>query len=414
MSLGVAYLTGEYPRATDTFIQREVAELRKLGLTIETFSIRRTDERELVGPEQRSERDGTTYILARAGSPLRLLADHAAVLLSSPGRYFRALRLAMGTAPPGPRAMLYQLFYFAEAGVLARAMHRRGLVHLHNHLADSSCSVAMIAAELAGLPFSFTLHGPYIFFEPHRWRLDAKTRRAAFVACISHFARSQAMIFCPPDRWPHLHIVHCGVRPEQYPLKRHHGGIDTEHGDSPQPPRIICVGRLAPVKGVHVLLESLGQLADRGVDAQLDLVGDGESRSELESRAAALGLSDRVVFHGYQSQSAVRDLLGQADVFVSSSFAEGVPVVLMEALAAGLPVVATRIAGVPELVQDGVNGFVVPPGEVTSLTDRLAELIADAELRQRMGHAGRATVEAEFNLPDEAAKLAALFERYAG
>ena len=192
----LAYLTGEYPRATDTFIQREVEGLRQLGSTVLTCSIRPTGVEHLVGPEQRAERDRTFYVLPI--NPLAVLFIHLWLAISSPLNYLKTLALAVSTSAPGPKATAYQLFYFLEAGVLAHKLQQEEIEHLHNHIADSSCTVAMLAAELAGIPFSFTLHGPYIFYAPHRWRLDIKIAKAAFVSCISHFCRSQAMLFSSP------------------------------------------------------------------------------------------------------------------------------------------------------------------------------------------------------------------------
>ncbi|MEX0653279.1 MAG: glycosyltransferase family 4 protein [Phycisphaeraceae bacterium] len=393
----LAYLTGEYPRATDTFVQREVARLRAMGLDVRTFAARRPAECETTGPEQRAERDRTTYLLPPR--PHDLLAAHLGLLLRHPRRYGRALRLAWRIRPPGLRDGLYQLFYFAEAGLLARRLRQQRVDHLHNHFANSSCTVAMLAAELADRPFSFTLHGPAIFFEPRRWRIDEKIRRARFVACISHFCRSQAMIFSPPETWSKLHIIHCGVDPAWF-TPRHHTGPGQ---------RLLFVGRLAAVKGLPVLFEAMRRVVRECPQAELALVGDGAERAMLERSVQAMGLAEHVQFVGYRSPDAVRDMLREADVFVLPSFAEGVPVVLMEAMATGVPVVATRVAGVAELVDDGVTGCLVPPGHVDALAGRIIDLLHDAGQRQRLGDAGRATVVREFNLSQEVHRLHQLF-----
>ncbi len=392
-TLRIAYVTGEYPRATDTFIQREVAALREQGLEVCTFSVRRTSAEHMVGPEQEREREGTFYILPP--SPLPLLRAHLELLLRSPGRYLRALALAWSTRQPGMRGHLYQLFYFAEAGLLAGELRRRGIRHLHNHFANSSCTVSMLAAELSGLTFSFTIHGPAIFFEPGRWRIDEKIKRALFVSCISHYCRSQAMVFAPPDCWKRLHIIHCGVDPSLYEMVSHQG----------RGQRLLYVGRLAAAKGLAILLESLASLRSENPDLLLTVVGDGPDRGAIEAQAARLGLKANVRFLGYRSQDEVRNEMREADVFVLPSFAEGVPVVLMEALASGVPVVATRVAGVGELVEDGVSGYLVPPGDPVSLADRLGKLIEDPALRSRFGAEGRAKVEEEFDVRCEAARL---------
>jgi glycosyltransferase involved in cell wall biosynthesis len=271
-------------------------------------------------------------------------------------------------------------------------------VHLHNHFGDSSGSLAMLTAVMADLPFSFTLHGPTIFFEIGRWRLDEKIARASFVVCISHFARSQAMLVSEQRHWDRLKIVHCGVRPERY--RRDPGRRPGQ--------RAIFVGRLDAVKGVPLLIEAFAAVREAHPEARLAVVGDGPARAALEAQAAALGIAAATEFLGYRAQDEVADLLAGADLLVLPSFAEGLPVVLMEAMASGLPVIATRVAGVAELVEDGVSGLLVPPGDVESLAAALRRLLADPALGARMGAAGRAQVEAAFDSDAEAGWLVEL------
>ncbi len=389
----IAYLTGEYPRATDTFIQREVVALRQQGAEIHTFSVRPTGEEHMVGEEQKQERNQTFYILPPY--PIKLLRAHLNLLLTSPKRYLQALKLAWSTRIHGLRGNLYQLFYFLEAGILASEIKQRRIGHLHNHFGDSSCSVAMLAASLGGFSYSFTLHGPYIFFQPYHWRLDEKINRALFVSCISNYCRSQGMIFAPVEKWNKMHIVHCGIDPLLFNLVSHQG----------KGKRLLYVGRLAAVKGLPILLSSLLSLKQQHSEVLLTVVGDGCDRTFLEQMTADLGLSDNVNFVGYKSQAEVRKYFEETDVFVLSSFAEGVPVVLMEAMAAGVPVVAPQIAGVSELVEDGVSGYIVPAGDKISLTQSIEKLLNDWELRTKFGIAGRNKVEKEFNINAEAQKL---------
>jgi glycosyltransferase involved in cell wall biosynthesis len=397
----IAYLTGEYPRATDTFIQREVAALRAQGFEVLTCSIRRTGAEHHVGPEQREEARRTFYILSEARSPLRFARDHLKAFAASPRRYFSALKLAIKTKPPGIKPFIYQIFYFAEAVVLAEHMKREGVIHLHNHIATASCTVAMLASEVSGIPYSYTIHGPGIFFEPMHWRIDAKTARARFVSCISDFCRSQVMMFSDREHWRKLHVVHCGVQPERYTGARKGSGR-----------RLLFVGRLASVKGASVLFEALEQVIPRFPDLRLTLIGDGPERGDFEQEVQTRGLGEAVIFAGYRSQAEVAAALQEADMLVLPSFAEGVPVVLMEAMAAGLPVVTTRVAGIPELVEDRVSGLLVPPGDTDALAGAICELLADPALRTRMGEQGRAKVAAEFNLDYEAAWLGELFRAY--
>lgn len=394
----VAYLTGEYPRATDGWIQREIAALRDHGVVVDSFAVRRPGDEHLVGPEQRLERSRTTYLYEQLRSPRTALV-HLRHLIRSPRRYAEGLRVMWRTKRPGVIGGIYQLAYFAEAGLLADEIRRRGIPHLHNHLGDSSCSVAMLASTLGGFSYSFTLHGPAIFFEPYTWRLDEKIARAAFCACISYFSRSQAAIFASPDHLDRLHIVHCGIVPETF--------RPVEHAGTGQ--RLLFVGRLAELKGLAVLLEAMVPVLLDFPGVRLTVVGDGPQRARFESLARRLGIGESVRFTGYRSQSEVAEHLSETDVFVLPSYAEGVPVTLMEASASSVPVVATRVGGIGELVEDGVSGYLVRPGDPDELADRLKRLIADADLRRRLGAAGRAKVEAEFTNRDESARLRTLF-----
>ncbi|MEM7522749.1 MAG: glycosyltransferase [Pseudomonadota bacterium] len=401
----VAYLTGEYPRVSHTFIQREAEALRATGIEVVTCSIRRTGDEHLTGPEEREAAATTFYVLDAAKNPATLARAHLKALVSAPGRWFSALRLAVSTRPPGAKALAYQIFYFLEAGVLAERLKSVGAQHIHNHFANSSCSVAMLTSVMSGIPFSVMMHGPAVFFEAEKWRLDEKIGRAAFVARISHFCRSQGMIWARPDEWEKMRIVHCGVDPALYDT------ADPARGETGK--RLIFVGRLAAVKGAPVLLDAFARLHAKHPEATLTFVGDGEDRRWIEARIAALGLSEAITITGYQSQAEVAAYLARADVFVLPSFAEGLPVVLMEAMASRLPVVTTRIAGIPELVEDGVNGFIAPPGDADTLAARIDTLLSDPDLRRRMGEAGRAAVVAEHDIAHEAAWLAALIRRSA-
>ena len=403
----IAYITGEYPRVTDTFIQQEVAALRQCGAaegtTVHTFSVRSPQSYDSLSELQKEESDRTSYLLPV--KPLELIIAHWLLLIAQPQRYFRALALAWETRQFGMRGTLYQLIYFLEAGILAHRLHRLNITHLHNHFGDSSGTVTMLASALGTFSYSFTLHGPGIFFEPHRWRLDEKISRAKFVSCISYFCRSQAMIFAPIALWPKLHIIHCGIDPQAFASAPVEKAPMEEATLAASGQRLLYVGRLAAAKGLPVLLQSLAVLRLTSPDVQLTVVGDGEDRAELELQVKKLGLSTHVSFVGYQSSERVRQHLQAADIFVMSSFAEGVPVVLMEAMMVGLPVVATQVAGVSELVEEGINGFLVPPSDVQRLTERIQKLLADGDLRRRLGEQGRLKVSQEFNVHQEAKKL---------
>lgn len=396
--LRVAYLCGEYPRATDTFIQREVALLRQAGLIVETISVRKPLKQEQGTSEQIEERRRTHYLLPC--SLWRILSDHFKLLIRSPGRYMHGLWLALTVRSPGLRALLFQFFYFAEAGLVASLMKQQHLTHIHNHAPNASGYVAMLAGQIGGFTYSMTLHGFGILSEPSRWRLKEKIERSLFTVCVSHHARSQAMLWSPRECWKRLHVVHCGIEPEVKNIRDHSG----------RGKHILFAGRFDHVKGLPILIESFQTLSEQDPRLCLHMVGDGPQRTELESIVRKKQLKDRVTFYGYLSQAELRSLFETADVFVMSSFAEGIPVVLMEAMAFSVPVVAPRITGIPELIDDGVNGYLTTPGDIDSLVSSIETLLNDASLRNRFASNARFKVEQEFNLFEETKRLATIMQ----
>ncbi len=394
----IAYLTSEYPKFSHTFIQREVAALRAEGEAIITCATRRPPEEALTGPEERAEYDRTFAILERARNPLRLVADISAIKLFRLGGVLSALKLALTERAPGLRGLIYAFIYLTEAMVLARHLKRRNARRLHVHFANPGCTVGMLAARILGIPYSFTLHGPSDFLDVDASRLAAKLTHAEFVACISDYARGKAMAYLPEAAHAKLHIIHCGVEPARY-------------ADAPPPTGegLLFVGRLAEVKGVTLLLEAFRRLRADHPDATLTIVGDGELRQSLEAEAAGL---DNVHFTGAIGQAEVAAELAKSALFILPSHAEGVPVVLMEAMAAGRPVVTTRITGVPELVEDGVSGVLIAPGDVDALTAAIDAVLQDRDGAIRFGEAGRAKVAADFDVQREARRLRALFAAY--
>ena len=393
----LAYLTGHYPKASHTFIQREIASLRKEGAEVVTFAMRRPGAGDLIGPEEIAAEAETFYVVEALKNPVTLLKAHLGLLARAPGRWFKTLGLAARTGRPGLRGSLKQLVYFLEAGIIARELTDKQVGHIHNHFADSSANVAMLSAALADIPFSYTLHGPAELFEPESWHLGTKVARAAFTVCISDFARSQAMLFSDPAHWDRLKIIHCGVDPARYEVDppAAKDGLD-----------LLFVGRLTQIKGLRVLFEALEEVRKTHPEVTLTLVGDGDDRAHAEAEAERLG---GITLLGFQSQAEVAEALARADALVLPSFAEGVPVVLMEAMASARPVICTQVAGVSELVEDGRSGFIVPPGNAGRLAQAIKTL-ADAPDLAEMGLAGRARVAAEFNNDIEAARLLTHFE----
>jgi glycosyltransferase involved in cell wall biosynthesis len=378
----LGYLTNQYGRASDTFIRQEVWQLRKLGHAVHTFSIRRPEPEHAISAEVRDEQLRTEYIL-EAG-PLALAGSLLACAVRRPRRAARAAWLAWRTAAPGLRGLVYQGIYLLEAARLARRVESLGIEHLHDHIAMNSATVCMLAATLSGVSWSMTVHGPHDFVEPMRWALPAKLEAAAFSVFIADFGRSQGMGLVPTSVWPKLHVVRCGLD-------------DTFLGHpevaAPLAKRLVFVGRLSPEKGAVLLLEAAALLRGEGLRVELVLIGDGPSRPELERAVAEKGLGDAVSFLGWRGSEQVRQAILESRALVLPSFAEGLPIVLMEALALHRPVVSTYVAGIPELVQPGKNGFLVPPGSVAELASALRAVVtASTDALTRLGRNGAARV----------------------
>jgi colanic acid/amylovoran biosynthesis glycosyltransferase len=393
----IAYFTGSYPRATDTFIQREVAGLRRKGIDVRTFSVRRTSADHDVGPEIVREKHNTAHLIPVGLG--RLVATNIFLLLRAPKRYLSALQLALRTARPGLKGLVYQLFYFQEAVILGAALRRANVSHIHNHFGDSSGTITLLAGRLTGVSYSITVHGPHIFFDPTHWALREKVANSAFIVCISRYCQSQMMLFSDRSDWTRLKIVHCGVDIARFSCQ---AVRDTARN-------LLYAGRLAAEKGLPVLFEGLRMLSERGYDFQLTLVGDGADRASLEELARKLGIAERLKFTGYVNQEGVREYLQRSDIFILPSFAEGVPVSLMEAMASGVPVVATHVGGVAELVEQEKTGLIVPPADSLALCEAVARYLDDPHLRRQVAQRGREMVAKHFNFDMELDKLAGLF-----
>jgi colanic acid/amylovoran biosynthesis glycosyltransferase len=399
----IAYVTTRYPYVSHTFIQDEVGALRALGLGIDTFAIRRSDPEQVLSEADRQEWQNTYAI--RPPRLTHFALAHLRALAAGPARYAATLRHALHLATPGIRSRIWHLFYFVQAVVLWDRCRRRGIHHVHAHFALVSSDVALLAARLgdgtSALTWSFTMHGPTEFADVTLHRLAEKTLEAQFVVCISSFCRSQLMALVDPQYWDRLHVIHCGVDSDRFTP-----GL-AERADAQT--HIVDVARLVPAKGQAVLLQAAARLRDAGLDFTLSFVGDGPELSRLQDLAGQLSLTDRTRFLGALSHDAVRDVLLGADVFCLPSFAEGVPVVLMEAMAMELPVVTSRIMGIPELVQDDVCGVLVAPGAVDELAVALGGLISDPDRRAALGCRARERILEAFDLRRSARSLLVLF-----
>jgi colanic acid/amylovoran biosynthesis glycosyltransferase len=403
----IAYLTSRYPKLSHTFVLREVEALRREGVEVHTFSVRRAEPGDLRTEADRRAFESTYALLpARIG---HLALAHARALGGGPGRYVATLRRALALSPRGVRGTVWQLFYFLEAVLLWDRCRRRGIRHLHAHFANVGSDVALLAAHLGGpaWSWSFTMHGPTGFENVSQYRLAAKVAAARFVVCISDFARSQLMSLVDAAQWGKLRVIHCGLDPAVF-------SAPAANGRALDRLEILTVGRLVPVKGQRVLLAAMAELVRRGRRAHATLVGGGPEADQLAAAIERLGLREHVTLAGPVGQDEIRSYYAGADVFCLPSFAEGLPVVLMEALAMGVPVVTTYVAGIPELVTPGVSGLLVPAGRADLLADALERLADDPEARRAMGEAGRAKVAAEFDVQRSAHQLRELLEEHVG
>lgn len=394
----IAHLINQYPKVSHSFIRREIAALEGLGAEVERIAVRAGREG-LADPADLAEADRTHGVLAQG--PARLLADMGAEALRAPGAFAQALGLAWRLGGRSERGRLVHLIYLAEAAHVARRCRTRGIRHLHAHFGTNSATVAMLAAGLAGIPWSFTVHGPEEFDRPQALGLDEKAARAAFTVAISSYGRSQLMRWTRAADWGRIAVVRCGIDPGVF------GGAAFDGDDAPPPaaPHLVCVGRLSEQKGHLLLLDAAAEVAREVPGFRLTLVGDGELRGTVEARIRALGLEDVVEITGWADEAEVRRQILSARALVSASFAEGLPVVIMEALALRRPVVATAIAGVPELVDAGC-GWVVPAGSEAALAGAMrAALAAESARLAEMGREGRARVEARHDQRTEAARL---------
>jgi colanic acid/amylovoran biosynthesis glycosyltransferase len=397
--LRVGYLMSRFPKLTETFVLYEMLALEDKGVAVEIFPLIREPEKTRHPEAGRLMRGAHYHPFLSPGT----LGAAWHFLRKDPARLLRvAGEVLSGTWGSAN-------FFFGALGILpktlffAREMERLEVQHVHAHFANHPSLAAFIVGRLTGIPFSFTAHGSDLHVE--RRMLEAKVRAAAFVVTVSSYNRDLIADECGEDVRDKIRIIHCGVDPEAFspgdrPDRRAGEGL-----------RVVCVASLEEVKGHRFLIEACRLLEDRGVAVECDLVGTGPLHGDLTAQAREAGLRDRIRFHGGLPRPEVSRMLKQAHVAVLASHPtpsgkrEGIPVALMEAMATGLPVVASAVSGIPELIQHEVSGILVPPGDPEALADALARLAHDRKLRSWMGSAGRHKVMREFNLQSGAGQM---------
>lgn len=394
----VGYFTNQYPEVTHTFIRREIRAMEALGVSVVRLALR--PGANLVDDEDKSEANRTRYICeADAGELLRCCL---AALFTRPLAVAAVIRQALQIGWRSDSGILRHLAYAAEAVVLADWCRGDGVEHIHAHFGTNSAAIAMFASRLSRIPYSFTAHGPEEF-EKGRWlSLNTKVKHARFAVCVSSFGRSQLMRLSQPEQWKKISVVHCGIDskfltpPIQMP---------------PPAPRLVCVGRLSEEKAQLVLIAAVRRLREAGTHCEIVLAGDGPMRAGIEAEIRCAGLEQTITLTGWIDGNRVKAEIEAARALVLPSFSENMPVAIMEAMALSRPVISTYVAGIPELVQPGKTGWLVPAGDEAALAQAMQQaLTAPAAQLAAMGAAGRRHILEHHDASAEAQKLKSLME----
>lgn len=397
----IAYLNSKYPSMSHTFIEREIRALRARGVAIDTFSIRSAGRNDRLGAYQQRAAEDTFVLMSSPGELVRR------AVLPMVRRFWRlpnALRTMWTSTVPGVVGRMKGAAYLLQGAVLARELARRGVRHVHVHMANNGANVAMLACALdPRLSYSLTVHGSAEFLDVSAHRLGVKIEGARFVRTISNFGRAQIMAWCPPGMWDRVHVVRCGICPDEFASPARGNGSEL---------RLLSVGRMVPVKAQPLLLRACAGLQRHGVDWTLEFVGSGPMERELRHLTRELGIGSRVRFSGPVSQEQLHDVYQRSDILVVSSFMEGLPVVAMEAMASGTIVLATAVAGVPELVVHGKTGFKCPAGSSEALRDAIIEIWGQRASLDGIRAAAREKVRQEYTAEHTAEGMEALFDSY--
>jgi len=401
--LRLAYLTNQYPAVSHTFIRREIREMERRGHDVHRFAIRRAAAAP-VDPADVEECGKTWHVLSQGWG--KLILATLAEMIRRPAAFVRAARAMVKLAGRSDRGLARHVVYLVEAAALVKEFRRRGVRHVHVHFGTNAAAVGLLIRKLGGPTMSMTIHGPDEFDAPVGLSLGDKVAACEWVCAISDFCRSQVFRWSSPRDWGKVKVIHCTVG-EAYANAA--APIDTAARE------LVCVGRLNAQKGHRVLLEGFSLAVTSGVDAKLVLCGDGELRPEVEAYIRDQGISERVEITGWVNEAEVRRRLLRSRGLVLPSFAEGLPMVIMEAFALGRPVISTRIAGIPELVEAGKSGWLVTPGRADQVADAIRELMLVPPARlEEMARIGRQAVLERHNTAIEGEKLERLFMSVVG
>jgi colanic acid/amylovoran biosynthesis glycosyltransferase len=395
----IIYFINQYPKVSHTFIRREILALERQGMQIQRIALRGWDEK-LMDADDISEQTKTQYVLQDGMLALCLAA--LKVFIINPLRFIRTFWLAIRLGMRADRPLPLHLVYFLEACQVNLWAKQFSAAHLHAHFGTNPSEVAMLVNALCGLPYSFTVHGPEEFDRPVFLKLKEKINQAKFVVAISSFGKSQLQRWVDFSQWNKIKVVHCGLEKSFYDVPASRMDIGLR--------RMLCVGRICEQKGQLLLIEAAKILHDKQIDFELILAGDGEMRAEVELQIAKYHLQQKVKITGWISSDEVRKHILSSQVLVLPSFAEGLPVVIMEAMSLRRPVISTYIAGIPELLIHRENGWLCVAGDVEQLANTMQEALnTPLETLQKMGDAAYERVVQRHNIDIEATKLANYF-----
>ncbi|MEX0279100.1 MAG: glycosyltransferase [Ruegeria sp.] len=396
----VAYLTNQYPKVSHTFIRREILELERQGVEVERFAFRGWDA-EVADEQDEAERKKTRYTLEAGLWPL--LRSTARCAARKPSAFWTAFKMALSLSRNSMRAWPYHLIYLAHACQLKLWLDENPVSHVHAHFGTNPAEVALLLNQLGGPGYSFTIHGMDEADNAPKLAFDRKVAFARFAVAISAFGRSQLMRHVVPDDWDKIKVIHCGLEEESF-VQEDEISVVTE-------PTFLCIGRLSPEKGHLILLPAFAEVLRRRPEAKLVLAGDGELRESIESKLAELGIAHAVRITGWISSDQVHEEIGRTRTLVQPSLIEGIPVVIMEAMAQGRPVVSTYVGGIPELVKTNDTGWLVPAGDFDSLVDSMLNALDTPKTdRLDMGRRAIQRVRARHSISTEVAKLRSLYE----
>jgi glycosyltransferase involved in cell wall biosynthesis len=393
------HLIGQYPAINHSYLLAEVKHLRALGIEVAVASISPPDRPpEKLSPEEREESARTYYV--KSVPVVRAAFENLLELLTHPLRYLRGLFFTLKLGSGRLRRTAYHLAYFAEAILVGRYMRSQAISHVH---ASFSATVALIMTRTFPLTMSFGVYGFGELHNPSESQLEERVRSSQFVRSISRHGRGQLMLSCDRSEWAKLIYVPLGIDASEF---------------APTPPRsgspavnLLCVGRLAPEKGQGLLLEAIASLRAQSRPVHLRLVGDGPDRAWLERRATELGIASSVEFAGWVEQDRLMALYADTDLFVLPSLAEGIPMVLMEAMAMQIPCVAPCITGIPELIEHGVDGMLFAVADAEDLIAQIRLLLDSPDLRTKIRRQARARVVRDYDMARNTQRFAAELEK---